>query len=148
MSARRAASLLLIALIATALIACSSGGSASGSLTVSGAWVRVPTSPDTTAAYLTIVNGTSTDDALVSASSTAAASVSIHETTTESGMTGMHMVPSIRIPGGGTVELKPGGYHIMLMGLTGDLKAGATIQLVLTFEHAGVVTVTAEVRAS
>ena len=149
MTLRRLATLLLLPLLLLAVAGCSSsGGASTGSLTVSGAWVRVPSVPGTTAAYMTITNGTSADDALMSASSTAATDVSIHETTTDSGMTGMHMVPSIKIPAGQTVELKPGGYHIMLMGVIGDLKAGSTVELVLTFEHAGVVKVTAEVRTS
>ena len=156
MSARRAAtlsSIALTALLAVVIAACSSGGAsggtAGGKLTVSEAWVRVPASPDTTAAYLTIVNGTTADDSLVGVSTTAATSASLHRTTTDSsGMTGMQMTDSVHVPAGGTVSLAPGGFHIMLMGLTGDLKAGATIELVLTFEHAGVVKVTAEVRAS
>ena len=150
MSARRAGSPILIVLIALALAACSSGsGASTGSLTVSGAWVRVPTSPDTTAAYLTIVNGLNVDDTLVGVSTTAATSASLHLTSTDSnGMTGMQMTEAIHVPAGGTVTLAPGTFHIMLTGLTGDLKAGSTIQLVLTFEHAGVVKVTAEVRAS
>ena len=151
MSARRAASPILIVLIALALAACSSAGTGTttGSMTVSGAWVRVPTSPDTTAAYLTIVNGLNVDDTLVGVSTTAATSASLHLTSTDSsGMTGMQMTEAIHVPAGGTVTLAPGTFHIMLTGLTGDLKAGSTIQLVLTFEHAGVVKVTAEVRAS
>ena len=152
MSARRVASLLAIALVTLALSACSSGAGASpsgGSLTVSGAWVRVPATPGTTAAYLTIVNGTAADDALVGVSTAAATSASLHRTTTDSsGMTGMQMTDAVHVPAGGTVSLAPGGFHIMLMGLTGDFKAGAKIELILTFEHAGVVKVTAEVRAS
>lgn len=150
MSARRVASSLAIGLLALILAACSSGGAPSGgSLTVSGAWVRVPTSPGTTAAYLTIVNATPADDSLVGVSTTAATSAGLHRTTTDSsGMTGMQMTDSVHVPAGATVTLEPGGYHIMLTGLTGDLKAGSTIELVLTFEHAGVVKVTAEVRAA
>ena len=146
---RHVGSAIAIGFLALFLAACSSGSGASGgSLAVSGAWVRVPTSPDTTAAYLTIVNGTNADDTLVGVSTAAAASAGLHRTTTDSsGMTGMQMTDSVHVPAGGTVSLAPGGYHIMLMGLTGDLIAGGTIELVLAFEHAGVVKVTAEVRA-
>lgn len=49
---------------------------------------------------------------------------------------------------GGSVTLQPGGYHVMLTGLVSELKTGTFVALVLTFEHAGVVKVTAEVRAS
>jgi copper(I)-binding protein len=149
MTLRRLATLLLLPLLLLAVAGCSSsGGATGGKLTVTGAWVRVPATPDQTAAYLTVTNGTSNEDALVGVSTTAATSASLHETTTSSGMTGMQMTASVKIPAGQTVELKPGGYHIMLMGVIGDLKAGSTVELVLTFEHAGVVKVTAEVRAS
>ena len=60
----------------------------------------------------------------------------------------MQPVARLEIPAGGSVELKPGSYHIMLIGLKQDLKAGDTIEITLTFEKAGEVKVTAEVRES
>jgi copper(I)-binding protein len=74
---------------------------------------------------------------------------SLHETTTDgSGMTGMQHTASIALPSGQAVELKPGGYHIMLMDLAEDLAVGDRVQLTLTFEQAGPIDVTAEVRAN
>lgn len=64
-----------------------------------------------------------------------------------SGMMTMVEVDKVDIPAGGTVEFKPGGYHIMFMDLTGTLAAGQTIDLTLTFANAGPITVKAEVRA-
>jgi copper(I)-binding protein len=61
-------------------------------------------------------------------------------------MMGMHPVPRLDIPAGGSVQLKPGSFHLMLIGLTGDLVVDKTIQLDLVFEHAGKVVVTAEIR--
>jgi len=61
-------------------------------------------------------------------------------------MMGMHPVARLEVPAGGSVRLKPGSYHLMLMGLTGDLVAGKTIQLDLVFERAGKVVVAAEIR--
>lgn len=140
--------------LAFALAACSSSPSSSssgggGSVTVTDAWARTSMSTGTAgAAYLTITNGTGRDDALTGVSTPAAASPEIHETSAAgSGMLGMHPVDRIAIPAGQTVKLEPGGYHIMLIGLTGELEAGATIELTLTFEQAGQVEVTAEVRA-
>ena len=158
MTSRRV-TLLLSALLVLALGACSASSSPSsassspsggGSLTVTDAWARTSMSMGTAgAAYLTITNGTGQDDALIGVSTPAAASPEIHETTAAgSGMMGMHPVDRIAIPAGQTVKLEPGGYHIMLIGLTGELKAGATIELTLKFEKAGEVKVTAEVRAS
>lgn len=158
MTSRRVTLLLSAPLVlALALGACSASSSSSssspsggGSLTVTDAWARTSMSMDTAgAAYLTITNGTGQGDALIGVSTAAASSPEIHETTaTGSGMMGMHPVDRIAIPAGQTVKLEPGGYHIMLIGLTGELKAGAKIELTLKFERAGEVKVTAEVRAS
>ena len=74
--------------------------------------------------------------------------MSLHETTTgDDGMTGMHHTASIAIPANGMVALEPGGYHVMLEGLKRALVADDTVQLVLTFEQAGPITVDARVRA-
>ena len=61
------------------------------------------------------------------------------------GMMGMQPVARLEIPAGGTVELKPGGYHIMLMGLARPLKEGDEIELTLSFAKAGDVKVKAKV---
>jgi copper(I)-binding protein len=62
-------------------------------------------------------------------------------------MMGMRPVARVEIPAGGTLELKPGSYHIMLIGLSKDLVVGEKIEITLKFEKAGEVKVTAEVRA-
>ncbi len=144
-----AAAVLLTGAAGT-LAACSSGGSTGSSgITVSDAWVRVPgNSMGPTAAYMTIANSGSADDALLSATSSVAGSVEIHQTTTDaSGMTGMSPVDRIAVPAGKSTSLAPGGFHMMLMDLTRTLAAGDKVQLELTFDKAGKVTVEAEVRA-
>ena len=120
-----------------------------GSLVVRDAWVRAAEAGGLSAAYLTIANGIPADDALVGVSAPElATSASLHETTTgDDGMTGMHHMEAIAIPAGGTLALEPGGNHVMLEGLTHDLVVGETVQLILTFEHAGPMTVEARVRA-
>ena len=146
---------VLFALLATMLVACGSAATTSptagpgGSLAVRDAWIRPADEGGISAAYLTIANGTATDDALVAVSSPdLATAAGLHETTTgDDGMTGMHHTPSIAIPAGGAVALEPGGFHVMLEGLQRDLVAGETVRLVLTFEQAGPVTVEALVRA-
>ncbi len=62
-------------------------------------------------------------------------------------MMGMRKIDKLEIPAGGKVELKPGGYHILLIELTRELKVGDKVEITLTFEKAGDVKVTAEVRA-
>ena len=62
------------------------------------------------------------------------------------GMMQMSPVPNIPVPANGKAELKPGGLHMMLIGLNRELKAGDKVQLTLNFEKAGKVPVTAEVK--
>lgn len=151
MTTRRILALLSV-ILALGLAACASSAapSSSGTMTVTNAWARASASMGMAgAAYMTITNGTGQADALVSVSTPAAANPEIHQTTEDaSGMMGMHPVDRINIPAGGTVTLEPGGFHIMLINLTGELKVGSTIELTLTFEKAGQVKVMAEVRAS
>ena len=153
MLARAVASMLSLLLVLS-VAACGSAAStttrpAGGFVSVSGALVRAAQAGGTTAAYMTITNGTLAVDTLESVSTPAATSASLHKTSTDaSGMTGMQPVDGIIIPAGGTVTLEPGGYHVMLMGLTGDLAAGQVVRLTLTFKTAGAIGVSAEVRAS
>jgi copper(I)-binding protein len=141
----RARIAVLPLLFVFALAACSS---ASAAPTVSAAWVRPPMGADLPAAgYVTIVGG-GAGDALLSASSPVATAVEVHETMAgASGMTGMRPVGRIDVAAGATVKLEPGGYHLMLMGVTGPLTVGQQVEITLTFEKAGKVSVQAEVRA-
>lgn len=139
---------LLIAVAAIVLAACGTGAAPSGGApTVSGAWARPAVADGQSAAYFTITNPSTTNDALLSAASPSAGTVEVHETSTDSsGMTGMHPVARVDIPAGGAIQFKPGSYHLMLMRLTGELALGRTIELDLVFEHAGKVVVMAEIR--
>ena len=154
-------------ILAIALLVAACSGSAGG-IKVTGAWARSsPARASAGAAYLVIENPGSAADALIGASSPAARTVEVHETVdlgsaapagsgmpaasggmSSGGMMGMRKVDRVEIPAGGRLELKPGSYHLMMIGLTRDLKAGDTIELTLTFEKAGEMKVTAEVRAS
>ena len=152
--ARSVTALSILVVIAAFAAGCSSGGGASagagaGAPTVSDAWVRPPMGADRPgAAYLTIVGG-SDADALIGASSPASPDVQVHETMAGgSGMMGMQEVDRIEIGAGATVTFEPGGYHLMLMEPDMDqLVVGETVDITLTFEHGGDVTVSAEVRA-
>jgi periplasmic copper chaperone A len=125
------------------------------SIRVDGAWARravmmKPGTPGTGtgtgAVYLTLVNSSATPDALLSAATDAAATVEVHESYMESTMAKMRRVARIEVPAGQSVELKPGGYHIMLIDLTRDLTPGQSVQLTLTFQRAGKVPVTASIK--
>jgi copper(I)-binding protein len=100
----------------------------------------------TGAVYVTLSNAGSQADALISASSDAAGTVELHEVQKESGVMKMRPVKSIPVPAGGKVELKPGGYHIMLLDLKHDLKPGDKVPVTLSFEHGGELRIEAAVR--
>ena len=87
------------------------------------------------------------DDKLLSASADVAASVELHSMSMEGDVMRMRQVDGIALPKGKTVELKPGGFHIMFMGLKAPLKSGDKFPLKLKFEKAGEVTVTVNVEA-
>ncbi|KQV16524.1 hypothetical protein ASC97_11675 [Rhizobium sp. Root1203] len=92
--------------------------------------------------YMNITNNGSTDDRLVSVSSDRAASAEVHLMSVDGGVMTMRPVSGgLVVPAGKTVELKPGGYHIMFMSVTQPFKAGEMIKATLTFEKAGAVDV-------
>lgn len=109
---------------------------AQNGIEIYGPWAR-PALTDVSGAFMLIKNTGAAADSLVSASSEVAEMVQIHETSMENGVMSMREVPGIEIPAGGEAILKPGGYHIMLMGLKRELKAGESIVIVLQFQNAG-----------
>lgn len=88
-------------------------------------------------AFLTVENKGSTADRLIAASSPVAGVVEIHEMVMEGSVMKMRAIPGIEIKPGARVELKPGGYHVMLMDLKRPLQKGERFPLSLTFEKAG-----------
>ena len=150
--------------------------SADGGLTIEDPWARTSAGSQANGAAYMVITGGDEDDRLVAASvpTEVAASTEVHETVAADGesememegsegesememegsegdmegMAGMTMreVEGIDIPAGGTVNLEPGGYHIMMLDLTEPLENGQTFELTLTFEMAGEQTVTVEVR--
>lgn len=111
-------------------------------------WVRA-TAPNAPAAggFLILHNTGDTADRLLSASTDAAGEVQIHEAGMDGGVMRMReLADGLEIPAGETVELEPGGYHLMLMAPPAPLVAGDTVQMQLVFERAGTVDVTFPVR--
>lgn len=95
------------------------------------------------AAFMLIENGAETDDRLLAARSGAAARAELH-THLEGADGVMRMVEvedGLAVPAGGTLRLRRGGDHVMLMGLAEPFVHGRSIRLTLTFEHAGDVTI-------
>lgn len=112
-------------------------------------WARASASATgNSAAYVTLHNAGAAADTLIGASTDAAAKTEVHQSKMENGISSMAPVPSLEIAAGATVEMKPGSYHIMLLGLKAPLVAGQTIPLTLTFAHAGAVQTTATIEAA
>ena len=100
----------------------------------------------TGAVFLTLVNDTLEPERLLQAHADVAETIEIHETTIVDEVMRMRPVPHVEIAAGGEVMLKPGSFHIMLIGLLQDLKVGDWFDVTLTFENSGTMTVEAKVR--
>jgi copper(I)-binding protein len=98
------------------------------------------------AVYVTISNHGSEADALLSAATDVATTVELHESVEQDGKRVMRPLPKFDVPAGGKLEMKPGGYHIMLLGLKQDLNPGEIVKVGLTFEKAGQMSVEAPVK--
>jgi periplasmic copper chaperone A len=108
---------------------------------VTGAWARPTVNGQAGGGgYLTLI-GTTQADRLLSVKANVAKSVELHRMEMDGNVMRMREVEAIDVPAGQTVQLKPGGLHIMFVGLTQTLKNGATIPLTLRFERGGEVKV-------
>jgi len=147
-AAAYAVSFVRIALLGGLLLPATVPGSETADcLSVSNAWARAtPSGSSVGGAYFTIVNRGKQADTLLAVSSPAAAMVGLHRTTVENGMSRMRSAGQIVIAPGQTVKAEPGGLHVMLMGLKYPLVAGKQVQLVLTFQQAGAITVQVDVQ--
>src|SRR6516165_8535636 len=113
-------------------------------LEVNNAWARATAGKaDTGVAYVAIQSPTA--DRLVSLSTPAAKKAELHTMSMQGMVMKMRPLSGLNIPAGQPVTLKPGGDHIMLMGLNQALRAGETFPLTLDFEKAGSRTVTVTV---
>ena len=118
-------------------------------VTVTDPWVR-GTVPGQMATGAFMQLKSATDAKLVEARSPVAGVVEIHEMALENNVMRMRAVPALDLPAGRTVELKPGGYHVMLMDLKHQLKEGEMVPVTLVIDAGGkrdTVEVKATVRA-
>lgn len=131
---------LMATLVATAALYAQS-------VDVTGIYVReVPPNMPNSAAFMQLKNLTDKPVALVSADSKAAKTVELHEHALVDGMMQMRQIPKIDIPANGTTALKPGGLHVMLIGLTQKLKEGESVTITLNFSDGESVTLDAPVK--
>lgn len=140
-------SCLLRRAAAALLAAAAFAAQAQATIKVEDAWARPAVAGQSGGGgYLRITAGTQADR-LLSATSGISKTVELHTMEMDGNVMRMREVPAIEIPAGRTVELKPGGLHVMFIGITQTLKAGATFPLTLRFEKAGEVRVEVAVRA-
>lgn len=120
-----------------------------GDLTVDHPWARAtPHGVKVAGGFLTVVNKGGAADRLISVTAEIAEHAEIHEITMKDGvMTMRPLTDGLAVPAGGEVALKPGGNHLMFVGLKRMLKKGESFAGTLTFEKAGTVEVTFTVEA-
>lgn len=126
---------------------------AQNSLTAQDAWIRLLPTP-TLAAYLTLSNPTDKPIRVLGVSTPVALKAEFHETMTMSstghgghGETTMVPLREVIVPARGKLEFKPGGKHIMLLGVKRTLKEGEKVPLVFRLEGGKSLTVQAVVKA-
>jgi periplasmic copper chaperone A len=117
------------------LASCSKAGDPD--IQIADAWARETVSAET-AAYMTIRNAGAGDDRLVGVTAPAPAKAMLHASESSGGISRMREMGSgLAVPAGASVELKPGGSHVMITGLAAPLPEGAQLDLRLKFEKSG-----------
>jgi len=143
---------LLALLAATPALSVSADAAAqetrAGDLTVHQPWTRAAGQGATGAGFLSISNRGAAADRLLSASSPAARAMELHTMVRDGDVMRMRAVEAIEVPPGQTVALRPGGLHMMLVGLSRPLREGETVPVTLRFERAGEVRVMLSVQAA
>lgn len=116
-------------------------------VTVNDPWVRATVAQQkATGAFMQLQSAQ--DAKLVSAQSPVAGVVEVHEMAMDGGVMKMRAVTSLALPAGKAVELKPGGYHVMLMDLKGQVKDGDIVPVTLVVEGKDGKRQTLEVKAT
>ena len=139
----RPSSLLAAALLATATL-----GAQAGAISVTDPYaLAVPPGQPNSAVFMTLVNNSKENRALVAAETPSAGVVELHTHVHEDGMMKMRKVDNIEIPAGQTVTLKPSGFHVMLIGLKEKLEPGQEVHMNLIFDKGGKEHIMAPVRA-
>lgn len=109
-----------------------------GKVAFSNGWARPGAEGQSSAAYVSISNGTASKDSIISLSSNKAEKAEIHESFKgENGIHGMRPAPGQTIQAGENLYLQPGGLHIMLMNLKKDIAEGDSVTITITFDRVG-----------
>jgi hypothetical protein len=118
----------------------------SGSIQVFNPWVRVAKTGDNSAAYMLIKNTGSQPDKLLKVECAVSMMTGLHETKMSGDEMQMVEIPALELPANSQVELKSGGYHVMMMNISQDLKEGDQMKMTLTFEKAGLLEIMAVIK--
>lgn len=144
---------LTIAIVLLAILAVGAGTLQSAlavenpSVEIHGAWARVGLEGGNTAVYMTIANGEDQDLTLVGAETDVARATEVHETSIDANQVmRMQRVDAVAIPAGGTAEFRPGGLHVMLLGLDKPLHEGDQLLVRLIFAGYDPVSIAVPVR--
>jgi copper(I)-binding protein len=136
--------LMLFGLVTTTLIAVTP---AADEVTVVDPYVRaVPPGQPNSAAFMQLQNNSTTKHAIVKAESPVSNVVELHTHIMEGGVMKMRQVKQIDVPAQGRTTLKPGGLHVMFLGLKSELKSGQLVPVTLIFEDGSKTTIHAQVR--
>jgi copper(I)-binding protein len=139
----------LAAILLVVLLSC--GSPKGANIQVKDVWARPARETgemgSTSAVFMVLENDGGEDDRLVGAQTDVAEMVELHETVMEGEVMRMqHLPDGIELPAGEEVLLKPGGLHVMLIGLTQNLQVGDSFEVVLEFEKSGTMSIDVEVR--
>jgi copper(I)-binding protein len=118
-----------------------------GSMKIENAYTRATVPGQQVAGGFMKIENKGPADQLLSASSTAAGEMQLHEMTMDGNVMKMRQVKEIALPAGGAVELKPGGLHLMFINIKTPMLAGQTVPVKLKFAKAGEIEVTFPVNA-
>jgi copper(I)-binding protein len=132
-------------LVAGSLVALAVAAGAQTAPKVEAAWARPTVQGQAGGGAFLRITGGATADRLLSASAGVAREVELHTMEMEGNVMRMRPIDGIDVPAGKTIELKPGGQHVMFVGLTQTLKSGAHFPMTLRFEKAGAVKVEVQV---
>ncbi|HRQ23880.1 MAG TPA: copper chaperone PCu(A)C [Anaerolineales bacterium] len=138
---------MMMFVLAGILLLSACGSPMSDAVEAKDAWARTGMMGGNSAAYMMLVNGTGQDVELIGASSDVAEAVEVHlSQMTADGVMQMIQQDAVAIPSKKMLELKPGSYHIMLIGLKQDLNVGNGITVTLHFNGYEDVTLTVPVK--
>jgi hypothetical protein len=141
--------ILLAAAVALIVNSASAHDYKAGSIEIKHPWARAtPKGSEVAGGYMTLINTGSESDRLIGGSNAVARKFEIHEMSMDGGVMKMRPLPKgLEIKPGQTVELKPGSYHVMFVGLKQPFEQGKRVKGTLQFEKAGTVEVEYAVEA-